>query len=50
VNITEKSGNLRKDLNQDILVSVSSLRKEFSKTQIQLKNVEDEQKKHREEV
>jgi hypothetical protein len=30
VSITEKGGNLRKDLKNDILVSVSTLRKEFS--------------------
>ena len=50
VSITEKSGNLRKDLKQDILVSVSSLRKELSKLKMQLKRAEDEQKKLREEV
>jgi len=50
VNITEKSGNLRKDLNQDILVSVSSLRKQFSKMKMQLKSAEVKQKKLREEV
>ena len=34
--ITEKSGNLRRDLKQDILISVSSLRKELSKLKMQL--------------
>jgi hypothetical protein len=50
VSITEKSGNLRKDLKQDILVLVSSLRKEISKLKMQLKRAEDKQKKLREEV
>jgi len=50
VSITEKSGNLRKDLKQDILVSVSTLRKEISTMKVQLKSAEDEQKKLREEV
>jgi len=31
VSITEKSGNLRKDLKQDILKSVCTLRKVFAK-------------------
>jgi hypothetical protein len=43
--ITEKSGNLRKDLKNDILVSVSTLRKEFSQLKIQLENVNNENKK-----
>jgi uncharacterized protein YlxW (UPF0749 family) len=30
VSVTEKSGNLRNDLKQDILKAVSSLRKEFA--------------------
>ena len=50
VSITEKSGNLRKDLKQDILVSVSVLRKEFSILKCQTKTEEDEQKKLREEI
>jgi hypothetical protein len=50
VNITEKSGNLRKGFKQDILVSVSTLRKEISIMKMQLKSAEDEQKKLREEV
>ena len=48
--ITEKSGNLRKDLKQDILVTVSSFRKDLSKLKMHLKWAEDEQKKLREEV
>jgi small-conductance mechanosensitive channel len=48
--ITEKSGKFRKDLKQDILVSVSTLRKEISTMKMQLKSAEDEQKKIREEV
>jgi len=31
VNVTEKSGNLRNDLKEDILKAVSNLRKEFAK-------------------
>jgi hypothetical protein len=50
VNITEKSGNLRKNLKQDTLVSVSSLRKEISTLKLQLKSAVDEQKKLSEEV
>ena len=50
VSITEKSGNLRKDLKKDILESVSTLRKEFSHLKIQLENVNKERKKLREEV
>jgi seryl-tRNA synthetase len=45
VSITGKSGNLRKDLKNDILVSVSTLRKEFSQLKIQLENVNNENKK-----
>jgi flagellar biosynthesis chaperone FliJ len=50
VSITEKSGKLRKKLKEDILVLVSSLRKDFSTLKIQLKSAEDEQNKLREEV
>jgi hypothetical protein len=50
VSITEKSGNLRKDLKNDILVSVSTIRKEFSQLKVQLENVNDENKKLKEEV
>ena len=50
VSITEKSGNLRKDLKQDILVSVSTLGKKFSNLKIQIKNAKYEHKKLREEV
>jgi hypothetical protein len=49
VSITEKSGKLRKDLKEDILKSVSSLRKDFT-LKIQLKSEEDKQNKLREEV
>jgi hypothetical protein len=45
VSITEKSVNLRKDHKQNIILSVSSLRKEISTMKMQLKNVEDERKK-----
>jgi len=44
VSITEKGGNLRKDSKNDILISVSTLRKEFSQLKVQLKNVNDENK------
>jgi hypothetical protein len=37
VSITEKSGNLRKDLKNNILESVSTLRKIFSKLKTQTK-------------
>jgi len=50
VSITEKSGNLRKDLNKDILELVSTLKKEFSQLKIQLETVNKERKKLREEV
>jgi len=50
VSITEKRGNLRKDLKQDILLSVSVLRKEFSNLKCQIKTEKYEQKKLREEV
>ena len=48
VSITEKSGNLRKDLKDDILISVSTLRKEFSQLKIQLENVNRENKNPKE--
>ena len=44
VNITEKSGNLRKDLRNDILESVSTTRKICSQLKVQLENVKDENK------
>ena len=50
VSITKRSGNLRKDIKQDILVSVSVLRKEFSILKCQIKTEKEEQKKLREEV
>lgn len=50
VSITEKSGNLRKDLKKDILESVSTLTKEFSHLKIHLENVNKECKKLREDV
>ena len=50
LSITEKSGKFRKDLKQDILVSVSTLRKEISTMKMQLKRAEYEQKKLRVEV
>jgi tellurite resistance protein len=50
VNITEKSGNLRKDLKNDIHVSVSTLRKSFSHLIHQLDNVKEEYKRYKEEV
>jgi len=50
VSITKRSGNLRKDIKQDILVSVSVLRKEFSTLKCQIKTEKEEQKKLREEV
>jgi predicted nucleic acid-binding Zn-ribbon protein len=50
VSITEKSGNLRKDLKKDILESVNTLRKEFSQLKIQLETVNEKRKKLREEV
>jgi len=50
VSITEKSGNLRKDLKKDSLESVSTLRREFSQSILQLENVNEEHKKLREEV
>jgi len=50
VSITERSGNLRKDLKQDIIVSESVLRKEFSILKCQIKTEKEEQMKLREEV
>jgi len=50
VSITEKSGNLRKDLKQDILQSVSTLRKVFAKMKTQLENNCTENNKLSEEV
>jgi len=50
VSITEQSGNLRKDLKQDILLSVSVLRKEFSNLKCQIKTVKNEQKLLREGI
>ena len=49
VNITG-NGNLRKDLKEDILVSVSVLRKEFPILKCQIKTEKDEQKKLSEEL
>jgi len=49
VSITKKSGNLRKDLKNDIHVSVSTLRKVFSNLMNQLQNVKDGYKKYTEE-
>jgi hypothetical protein len=50
VRITEKSGNLRKDLKNDILISVSTLRKEFSQLKVELENVNRENINLKEEV
>jgi len=50
VSITEKSENLRKDIKQDILSSVSTLRKVFAKMKIQLENKSTENNKLSEEV
>jgi len=44
VYITERSGTLRKDLKQDILVSVIVLKKEFSILKCQIKTEEKEQR------
>jgi regulator of replication initiation timing len=49
VSITEKSGNLRKDL-KNILENVSTLRKVFSKMKTQIENKSEENKKLRNEV
>jgi len=45
VSITEKSGNLRKDLKQYILQSVGTLRKVFAKMKTQLQNKSTENNK-----
>ena len=50
VSITDKNGNLRKDLKQDILQSLSTLRKVFAKMKTQLENKNKENKKLSEEV
>ena len=50
VNITEKSGKLGKDLRNDILESVSTLRKVFSNLKTQLDITSDENKKLKVEV
>jgi len=50
VSIKEKSGNLRKDLKNDILESVSTLRKVFSNMKTQLETKSGENKKLSEEV
>jgi len=50
VSITEKSGNLHKDLKNNIHVSVSTLRKIFSHLMNELENVKDEYKRYRYEV
>ena len=50
VSITEKSGNLRKDLKNDIHVSVSTSRKAFSHLIHQLDYMKEEYNRYREEV
>jgi hypothetical protein len=50
VSITEKSGNLRKDLKNDIPESVSTLRKVFSEMKTQLENKSEQNEKLHEEV
>jgi len=50
LSITEKSGNLRKDLRNDIQESVSTLRKEFILIYKQLENVKEEYNSYRKEV
>jgi hypothetical protein len=50
VSITEKSGNLRKDLKNDVNVSVSTLRRAFSHLINQLENVREEYSRYREEI
>ena len=50
VSITEKSGNLRKDLKNDILESVSTLRQVFSKMKTQLESKSEENKELSKEV
>jgi uncharacterized membrane protein YgaE (UPF0421/DUF939 family) len=49
--ITEKSGNLRKDLEKDILVqNIITQRKVFSKLKTQIENKSEENKTLRDEV
>jgi hypothetical protein len=48
VSIAGNSWNLRKDLKQDLLTSVSILRKEFYTLKSQILTVKDEQRKLRE--
>ena len=50
VSITDKSGNLRNNLKQDILLSVSTLRKVFAKMKTKLENKVKENKKMNKEV
>jgi hypothetical protein len=50
VSITEKSGNLRKDLKNNILESVSTLRKIFSKMKALVESKSEENKKLSQEV
>ena len=50
LSITEKSGNLRKDLRNDIQESVSTLRKAFILIYKQLENVKEEYNSYRKEV
>ena len=50
LSITEKSGNLRKDLKNDIHESVSTLRKAFILIYKQLDNVKEEYNSYRKEV
>jgi ElaB/YqjD/DUF883 family membrane-anchored ribosome-binding protein len=50
VSITNKSGNLRKDLKQDIIESVSTLRKVLAKMKTVINDKSKENKKLSEEV
>ena len=50
VSMTEKSADLRKDLKNNICISVSTIRKEFFQMKVQLQNVNDENKNINEEV
>ena len=50
LSIMEKSGNLRKDLRDDIQESVSTLRKAFILIHKQLDNVKEEYNSYRKEV
>ena len=50
LSITEKSGNLRKDLKNDIHESVSTLRKAFNSICKQLDSVKEEYSSYRKEV